>query len=81
MNVGYLSKLFARETGIKFSDYLNKKRLETAKQLMSVYPDSSVKEIADEVGFGGNPRYFSQVFRKYEGVVPSDFLKANTNNE
>lgn len=74
MNVSYLSKLFLRETGVRFSDYLNKSRINKAKQLMQVYPDIMIFEVASAVGFGNNPKYFTQVFKKYEGVLPSDFL-------
>ena len=47
-----------------------------AKQLMSVYHESMIQEIAQEVGFCNNPRYFSQVFRKYEGVTPTEYMQA-----
>ncbi len=76
MNVGYLSKLFLKETGVKFSDYVSRLRIASAKQLMSVYHESMIQEIAQEVGFGNNPRYFSQVFRKYEGVTPTEYMQA-----
>ena len=75
MDAAYLSKLFHKETGIKFSDYVNQIRVEKAKSLMTLYHKSLIFEIAEEVGFGNNPRYFSQVFRKYTGVSPSDFIK------
>jgi len=74
MNVGYLSKLFIKEVGVKFSDYINRMRIHSAKQLMTVYHKSMIQEIAQEVGFGNNPRYFSQVFRKYEGITPTDYV-------
>ncbi len=74
MNVGYLSKLFYKEVGLRFSDYLNRERIDYAKRLMRVYHGSTVQEIAQQVGFGNNPRYFSQVFKKYEGETPSDYL-------
>ena len=75
MDAAYLSKLFHRETGIRFSDYVNQLRVEKAKELMSIYHRSLIFEIAEEVGFGNNPRYFSQVFRKYTGFSPSDYIK------
>lgn len=76
MNVGYLSKLFLKEVGVKFSDYINRLRISSAKRLMTVYHESMIQEIAQEVGFGNNPRYFSQVFRKYEGVTPTEYMHA-----
>lgn len=71
---GYLSKQFVQETGERFSVYLNRLRMEKAKDLMKSTPGISIQEIAQRCGFGDNPRYFSQVFRKYTGTTPSDFI-------
>lgn len=71
---GYLSKQFIKEEGERFSDYLNRQRMEKAKQLLITYNSSNIKDIANEVGFGNNPRYFSQVFKRYTGLTPSDYL-------
>lgn len=75
MNVGYLSKLFVREVGVKFSDYVNRLKINSAKHLIAIYHESTIQEIAQEVGFGNSPQYFSQVFRKYEGITPSEYLR------
>ncbi len=32
-------------------------------------------EIAEKVGLGENPHYFSQLFRKYTGMTPKDYRK------
>ncbi|RHP33527.1 response regulator transcription factor [Lachnotalea sp. AF33-28] len=75
ISVGYLSKLFLRTEGEKFSEYLNKKRMERAKELMRVYHNTNIQDIAQEVGFGNNPRYFGQVFKKYTGITPSEYMQ------
>lgn len=75
ISVGYLSKLFLRSEGEKFSEYLNKKRMERAKELMRVYHNTNIQDIAQEVGFGNNPRYFGQVFKKYTGMTPSEYMQ------
>ena len=62
VSVGYLSKQFVKEEGMRFSDYLNKKRMEEAIRLMVYYHSDNIKNIARSVGFGANPQYFSQVF-------------------
>lgn len=72
-NVQYLSKQFVREEGERFSDYLTRQRMEEAKRLLKLYSKDSVKDIARTVGFGNNPRYFSQVFKKYVGCAPSEY--------
>ena len=71
VSVGYLSKQFVKEEGIRFSDYLNKKRMEQAIRLMVYYHNDNIKTIARSVGFGNNPQYFSQVFKKYTGSPQS----------
>lgn len=77
MNVDYLSKLFVQETGEKFSSFLNRNRIESAKNML-LTTSLSISDVAGQVGFGDNPRYFSQVFKKYTGVKPSVYLEQNT---
>ena len=74
MNAGYVSKEFARETGTKFSQYLNCKRIEEAKRLFKD-GEEKINAVAQRVGCGGNPQYFGQVFKKYAGMPPSEYLK------
>ena len=73
MNVTYLSKQFSRATGEKFSSYLNHLRMERARELLTNCPDMKMTDIAAEIGLGDNPQYFSQLFKKYEGMTPSQF--------
>lgn len=74
VNVQYLSKKFVKEEGERFSDYLNRQRMEKAKQLLTLYNNDNIKDIVRLVGFENNPRYFSQVFKRYTGLTPSDYL-------
>ncbi len=73
MNSDYLGKLFKKEVGEKFSAYLVNLRIEKAKELIKNSGDVKVIDIAGEVGFGNNPRYFSQVFKKHTGYTPSEY--------
>lgn len=75
VSVGYLSKQFIREEGMRFSEYLNKKRMDEAIRLMVYYNNDNIKHIAKQVGFGNNPQYFSQVFKRYTGSTPSDYIE------
>ncbi len=75
ISVGYLSKQFVKEEGMRFSDYLNGLRMEEAKKLLSLYSFDNVKDIARQVGFGNNPHYFSQVFKRYTGYTPREYLE------
>ena len=73
LNPEYLGKLFKKECGIKFSNYLMRVRMEKAKQLMAVCDDLKMYEVARKVGLGDNAAYFGQVFRKYTGLLPSEY--------
>lgn len=69
----YLSRLFKKETGRNFVDYLNSVRIERAKALMR---DGTLKlyEIAERVGYNDNA-YFGQMFKKFEGISPGDYRR------
>jgi two-component system response regulator YesN len=75
MNEGYLSKLFLKETNEKFSRYLMRLRMEKAKELIERNGADCIYEVAQSVGLGNNPQYFSQLFKKYTGYSPSDYKK------
>ncbi|MEK3734457.1 MULTISPECIES: response regulator transcription factor [Paenibacillus] len=75
MNPDYLGKLFKKETGEKFSNYVMKRRMEQATVLMKENPDIKIFEMAERLGFGDNPQYFSQVFKKQIGCTPSEYMK------
>ncbi|MCE4047710.1 helix-turn-helix transcriptional regulator [Bacillus sp. Au-Bac7] len=76
MNPDYLGKLFKQETGERFSAYLTKWRIEKAIAYITENDDVKMVTLADMIGFGDNPQYFSQVFKKYTGYTPSDYRKA-----
>ncbi|WP_246061856.1 response regulator transcription factor [Paenibacillus oralis] len=75
MNPDYLGKLFKQETGQRFSTYLTKLRIEKAVEQIAKMDDVTVGTLAEIVGFGDNPQYFSQVFKKYTGCTPSEYRK------
>jgi len=80
MNADYLGKLFKKETGEKFSNYVMKARVKRATELMSSDPDIKIFEMAEKLGFGDNPQYFSQVFKKQMGSTPSEYMKQTDNS-
>ncbi len=75
MSADYIGKEFIKATGMKFSSYLLSVRMEQAKYLIITKPEMHSYEIAEQVGLGHNPRYFSQLFKKYTGVTPSEYGK------
>ena len=71
----YLSRLFKKEMGMSISEYIQYKKLETAKSMLS-YSDYSVSEIAMILAFPSHS-YFSEVFRKQEHMTPLQYRAAN----
>lgn len=72
MNVDYVSKRFLKETGSKFSDYLAAVRIRKAKQYLA--EGCKIQDVAERIGCGNNPHYFSQLFKKKTGMTPSAYL-------
>lgn len=75
MNVDYLSKQFYKETGQKFSSYLTNARIEAAKKILEDGGIQKISSVANDVGCGNNPLYFSQLFKKCTGMSPSTYVK------
>lgn len=67
----YLGQLFLKETGGTFAEYINKYRIERAKELLKG-TNHKVHEIARNVGYW-EIGYFYKQFRKYVGISPTDF--------
>jgi len=67
----HFSRVFHAATGTTFSDYLCAKRIERAKELLTD-PALPMKRICSLSGFG-DPTYFSAVFKKREGMSPSEY--------
>ena len=74
MNADYLSKQFTRQTGEKFSAYLARKRIERAKELLRGNSNEYIYSVAEQVGMGNNPQYFSQMFKRMTGKTPSEYI-------
>lgn len=67
----YLSKLFKKETGTGFVEYLTGVRVREAKELLTS-SDKPVKEIGILVGYA-DQNYFSRIFKKQAGCSPTEF--------
>lgn len=69
----YLSKIFKKETGINFSNYLNKIRIEKAKVFL-INTNKSLRDVYLDVGFNSQA-YFCRVFKKSTGYMPGEYRK------
>ncbi len=67
----YLSRIFKIETGISLWDYLNRFRIQKAKELL-LLTSESITEIAADVGYD-DVGYFARVFREVAGCSPRAF--------
>ena len=76
MNPDYVSKMFVKQTGSKFSAYVTELRIQEAKKLLLEHSEESPYAVAEMVGFGNNPQYFSQIFKKYTKLSPKDYVKS-----
>jgi two-component system response regulator YesN len=74
-NVGYLSRLFNKEMSENFPHYVMRLRMEKAQQLIQVSEVEKIYEVAEIVGWGSNPQYFSQLFKKYTGYSPKEYKR------
>ena len=63
--------MFKEQTGYPPLQYINKLRIERAKQLLAD-AGLSVSECAETLGFT-DVNYFSRLFRKFTGVSPSKY--------
>ncbi len=67
----YFCKMFKKITGINFTDYLSRVRIEKSKNLL-LNPNLRISEIAFEVGFQ-SLTHFNRVFKKILGHSPTQY--------
>lgn len=67
----YLGQLFSKDVGDTFTEYINRYRIEKAKELLRTTP-SKVHEIARQVGYW-ETGYFYKQFKKYMGISPTEY--------
>lgn len=73
ISIGYLSLLFKRETGMTYSEYVTRKRLDLAKLLL--HDDSlSIQDVAERTGYK-DYYHFNKLFKKHIGITPSKYRK------
>jgi len=75
LNKYYMVHTFSEEYGISPINYLNFCRIRESKYLLAG-TDHSMGQISHMLGFS-SPSYFSQTFRRLEGISPMEFRKNN----
>jgi two-component system, response regulator YesN len=77
ISAGYLSSIFPKYTGMCFTDYVNKIKIEEAKKMLKD-GQQKIYEISYLLGYE-NACYFSKIFKKIAGCSPTEFIKAAVN--
>lgn len=73
MNSSYFSSQFKKRTGLPFSSYVQKLRLEKAKDLL-INSNQKLYEISESIGIS-NVKYFCKIFKEYTGMTPTEYKK------
>lgn len=69
----HTSRIFKKDTGKTLIDFINEKKIEKAKILLS-NKSYKVYEVAEMMGFQ-NIHYFSTLFKKYTGISPTKYVE------
>jgi AraC-like DNA-binding protein/ligand-binding sensor protein len=72
----YFCKMFKKSTGLTFTEYLGRVRIEKAKTML-LNPHLRISEIAYEVGFL-SLTHFNRVFRQVTGQSPTAFRNSKS---
>ena len=76
LNPSYISILFKEQMGISISDYILNYRLSVAKKLLINSKESSINDIALQVGFF-DAAHFTKTFKSYYSITPKDYRNNN----
>lgn len=74
INYSYLSRVFKEKTGLSFTKYIIKVRMEKAREYIENDNCISVSEVALKVGYN-DVSNFIQIFKKYYGYTPGTCSK------
>ncbi len=69
----YISRIFKKKTGQSLSEYIMLRKIERARELVAKGKDN-IGDIAMKLGYN-NFSYFSEIFRRITGYLPSDYRR------
>jgi two-component system, response regulator YesN len=75
LNPSYLSVLFKEHVKLTFSEYVTRRRIQRAKELL-ISTNLPINDIAEESGYK-TAKYFIKIFKELEGMTPSAYRKDN----
>ncbi|MFD1955538.1 helix-turn-helix domain-containing protein [Paenibacillus thailandensis] len=71
LNASYFSRLFKKELGVTFIEYVTRMKMERAKELLDQTPHT-VGEICELLGYD-NQSYFIKTFKAHAGSTPVEY--------
>ncbi|MDP4097384.1 helix-turn-helix domain-containing protein [Paenibacillus sp. P96] len=71
LNASYFSRLFKKETGVTFIEYVTRMKVERAKELLD-HTTHTVGEICELLGYD-NQSYFIKTFKAHTGSTPAEY--------
>jgi YesN/AraC family two-component response regulator len=74
LDSSYLSRLFKKETGENFRDYLRRVKMEQAAQMLLSPINYRNKDISEALGYLDAQNFF-RAFREYYGMNPSEYRR------
>ncbi len=75
LSPGYAGRIFKDQMCMPIMDYVLKVRIDKSKKLL-LNPHYQIQDIAKNVGYE-DAGYFTKVFRKFEGITPTQFRKVH----
>lgn len=67
----YLTACFKRDTGISLNEYINRRKIEKAKDLL-LSSNIEIKALSEKLCFS-NSSYFCSIFHKFTGMTPNEY--------
>nr|WP_276608230.1 helix-turn-helix domain-containing protein [Aquibacillus halophilus] len=71
LNPSYFSRLFKKETGESFVEYVTRVKMERAKEMLDI-TSKTIEQISLDLGFDSKS-YFLKVFKKFYGIPPKAY--------
>ena len=75
INRSYLSTSFKDQAHEGLLEYINRYRIEQAKQML-MDTTLGIEQIAEKIGYT-NPKALIRIFKKYEGITPTQYRKSD----
>jgi AraC-like DNA-binding protein len=75
LNASYLSKIFSKSEGMTISDFIQREKINAAKNMLK-YSDRSIYEVSEYLQFSTHS-YFTSIFKKLTDMTPQEYRSKN----